>query len=137
MCGINGFVTKNNSKNAITQLTEDISEMNNLIIHRGPDDDGVFIDSHENHNIAMGMRRLSIIDLQSGKQPIFSDDKQIVIVFNGEIYNFLELKKGLKSQGVHFNTNSDYMKMKVYPHLINWMGCLPSVFLIKEKTKFI
>ena len=85
MCGINGFVTKNNSKNAITQLTEDISEMNNLIIHRGPDDDGVFIDSHENHNIAMGMRRLSIIDLQSGKQPIFSDDKQIVIVFNGEI----------------------------------------------------
>jgi asparagine synthase (glutamine-hydrolysing) len=107
MCGINGFVTKNNSINTITKLNEEISAMNNLIIHRGPDDDGVFAENNDNCNIAMGMRRLSIIDLHSGKQPIFSDDHQIVIVFNGEIYNYLQLKQELKSKGVLFKTNSD------------------------------
>jgi asparagine synthase (glutamine-hydrolysing) len=61
MCGINGFVTKNNSINTITKLNEEISAMNNLIIHRGPDDDGVFAENNDNCNIAMGMRRLSII----------------------------------------------------------------------------
>src|SRR5690606_18390414 len=57
--------------------------------------------------LAMGMRRLSIIDLSAGKQPIYSDDKQIVIVFNGEIYNYQHLRKELMASGVTFNTHSD------------------------------
>ncbi|RDY57591.1 asparagine synthase (glutamine-hydrolyzing) [Flagellimonas nanhaiensis] len=106
MCGINGFISYITNKNSKNALNEIIS-MNNLIYHRGPDDDGVFVEKNESSTIAMGMRRLSIIDLHSGKQPIFSDDKQLVIVFNGEIYNYLELKEELLKEGVVFNTNSD------------------------------
>ncbi len=106
MCGINGFVLKNNNINP-KELTSTIDGMNKLILHRGPDDDGVFVDQNNAYSIAMGMRRLSIIDLSSGKQPIFSEDKQIVIVFNGEIYNYLELKEELSKTGVTFKTNSD------------------------------
>ncbi|EPR69720.1 Asparagine synthetase [Winogradskyella psychrotolerans RS-3] len=81
--------------------------MNNLIIHRGPDEDGLFSEENDQFTIGMGMRRLSIIDLSSGKQPIFSDDKQIVIVFNGEIYNYKVLKSKLEAEGVTFKTSSD------------------------------
>ena len=61
MCGINGFVTKNDT--TLDELSQEINGMNNMIIHRGPDDDGVFIETRDKCNIAMGMRRLSIIDL--------------------------------------------------------------------------
>lgn len=105
MCGINGFIRKTNQDKKT--LLSDIGSMNNLIIHRGPDDDGVFVESNNDFGIGMGMRRLSIIDLHSGKQPIYSDDKQIVIVFNGEIYNYLILRADLVRQGVHFTTSSD------------------------------
>ena len=81
--------------------------MNNLIIHRGPDQDGLFAEENDQFTVGMGMRRLSIIDLSSGKQPIFSDDKQIVIVFNGEIYNYKVLKAKLLAEGLTFNTSSD------------------------------
>lgn len=105
MCGINGFITRNDT--TIDELSQEINGMNNMIIHRGPDDDGVFTETRDKCNIAMGMRRLSIIDLHSGKQPIYSDDQQIVIVFNGEIYNYLKIRQELKSKGVQFKTNSD------------------------------
>ncbi len=106
MCGINGFVLR--SSNIKSQgLLPKINAMNTLIAHRGPDDDGTFVDQNSNYSIAMGMRRLSIIDLNSGKQPIFSDDKQIIIVFNGEIYNYRELKEELLKSGTIFKTNSD------------------------------
>ncbi|MCM4167333.1 Asparagine synthetase [glutamine-hydrolyzing] 1 [Arenibacter antarcticus] len=105
MCGINGFVTQNNITS--NKLLELIRGMNDSIIHRGPDDDGVFTESHKDFSIAMGMRRLSIIDLHSGKQPIFSNDQQIVIVFNGEIYNYLKIRQELIGKGVQFKTNSD------------------------------
>ncbi|MEO5789178.1 asparagine synthase (glutamine-hydrolyzing) [Gelidibacter sp.] len=105
MCGINGIITKTNrNKDDITAL---LNTMNNLIIHRGPDDDGLFSEENENFSVGMGMRRLSIIDLSSGKQPIFSDNKQIVIVFNGEIYNYKVLKSKLEVEGVTFKTSSD------------------------------
>jgi asparagine synthase (glutamine-hydrolysing) len=81
--------------------------MNELIFHRGPDEDGLFSEQNETFSIGMGMRRLSIIDLSSGQQPIFSDDKQIVIVFNGEIYNYRVLKAKLEAEDVSFNTSSD------------------------------
>ena len=105
MCGINGFIYKEKTDNSY--LTNNINNMNNLIHHRGPDDDGIFTEVRNGYGITMGMRRLSIIDLHSGKQPIFSEDKQITIVFNGEIYNFLDLKRELLQKGVVFTTNSD------------------------------
>lgn len=77
--------------------------MNNLLIHRGPDNEGLF----SNSNITLGMRRLSIIDLNNGNQPLFNKDKNKCIVFNGEIYNYKELKSELINNGVEFSTNSD------------------------------
>ena len=105
MCGINGLIAKTyRNKDEITAVLE---TMNNLIIHRGPDDDGLFSEENNQFSIGMGMRRLSIIDLTSGKQPMFSDDKKIVIVFNGEIYNFKVIKSKLEAEGIVFNTASD------------------------------
>ena len=105
MCGINGIITKiSQNKDEITAVLE---TMNNLIIHRGPDDDGLFSEENNRFSVGMGMRRLSIIDLTSGKQPMFSDDKKIVIVFNGEIYNFKVIKSKLEAEGIVFNTASD------------------------------
>ena len=98
MCGINGFISK--PEKSLDELQNNLTLMNNMIIHRGPDDDGVFKVSNANCSLAMGMRRLSIIDLNSGKQPIYSDDKKIVIVFNGEIYNYQNLRKKLQAQGI-------------------------------------
>lgn len=104
MCGINGFYMNSDFNKSKSRL----KTMNDLIFHRGPDDDGVFIENHKNFNIGMGMRRLSIIDLDSGKQPMFSEDKSIVIVFNGEIYNYKILKKDLiKKFNIKFKTKSD------------------------------
>ena len=100
MCGINGII----SKDRITDMNVLIQSMNDEIIHRGPDDEGKYI---FNDTIGFGMRRLAIIDLNSGTQPIYNKDKTIVIVFNGEIYNYLDLKSNLISLGVPFSTNSD------------------------------
>jgi asparagine synthase (glutamine-hydrolysing) len=100
MCGINGIVRK---KISLT-LSSDIHKMNNLIIHRGPDDEGVYLSDDK---VALGMRRLSIIDLTYGKQPIFNEDKSKVIVFNGEIYNYKDLQLKLISKGYKLKTNSD------------------------------
>ncbi|WP_430468110.1 asparagine synthase (glutamine-hydrolyzing) [Winogradskyella ouciana] len=105
MCGINGIIAKTNrDKNELTSI---LNNMNDLIIHRGPDEDGVFSEENNNFSVGMAMRRLSIIDLSSGQQPIFTDDKQIVIVFNGEIYNYREIKARIEAEGVTFNTSSD------------------------------
>ena len=105
MCGINGIIAKTNRKE--DEITSILNNMNNLIIHRGPDEDGLFAEENDQFTVGMGMRRLSIIDLSSGKQPIFSDDKQIVIVFNGEIYNYKIIRARLEAEGVNFNTSSD------------------------------
>jgi asparagine synthase (glutamine-hydrolysing) len=102
MCGINGKLVYS-KKN----LLNDLELMNDLINHRGPDDEGVFTEENDNYSIGLGMRRLSIIDLDSGSQPIFSDDKQVVIVFNGEIYNYKKLKNKLEESNIFFKTNSD------------------------------
>lgn len=105
MCGINGIISKHNT--SVQQFNETLTQMNNLIIHRGPDDHGISVSNSELASVAMGMRRLSIIDLSSGHQPMFSEDKKITIVFNGEIYNFKDLKAQLNSEGVSFKTTSD------------------------------
>ena len=104
MCGINGYIVKNNA--SIATITSVVEKMNAKILHRGPDEDGFFIEN-DKANIGMAMRRLSIIDLSTGKQPIYSEDKQKVILFNGEIYNFKALKAALILEGVSFVTQSD------------------------------
>lgn len=105
MCGINGLISLKQESEEI--LSTYITQMNDLIIHRGPDDDGIFMQSNSDCSIVMGMRRLSIIDLSSGKQPIYSEDKKNVIVFNGEIYNYKILRKELMDSGITFKTHSD------------------------------
>ena len=105
MCGINGFIKKRQTDMGLVK--SQLHSMNDCIIHRGPDDDGVFAVDHQGISLAMGMRRLSIIDLSTGKQPIFNEDGSITIVFNGEIYNYRTLKKQLLKDGFQFNTESD------------------------------
>lgn len=104
MCGINGIIKSNTTKNEIFSALE---KMNQRIIHRGPDDDGFYAGQSGDKTIGFAMRRLSIIDLHSGKQPIFTDDRSKVIVFNGEIYNYKILKADLEKRGVVFQTSSD------------------------------
>lgn len=99
MCGIVGLI---NNLEEETKL-EDIKKMGKAIHHRGPDDEGYYA----NKQIAFGMTRLSIIDLSNGHQPIWSDDKQYAIVFNGEIYNYKELRENLIKDNFNFNTHSD------------------------------
>ena len=77
--------------------------MTEQIVHRGPDDEGYYIDD----TVALGMRRLAIIDLEGGKQPIISPDENFVIVFNGEIYNYRTLRETLIKDGVVFKTHTD------------------------------
>lgn len=105
MCGINGVIRKNDLKFKV--VNESLKEMNELIIHRGPDDEGYYHFDENGFSLGMAMRRLSIIDLNSGKQPIYNDDGSIVIVFNGEIYNYKILKINLENEGVVFKTKSD------------------------------
>ena len=114
MCGINGIVKSNTSENDILIKLE---KMNGRIIHRGPDDDGFFTRQTGDKTIGFAMRRLSIIDLASGRQPIFTEDKSKVIVFNGEIYNYKILKADLEKKGVAFHTTSDTeVILNLYQH---------------------
>lgn len=105
MCGINGLISSGKI-DAVT-ISERLSEMNQEIFHRGPDQDGFFVEEGDSYSIGMAMRRLSIIDLSTGEQPMTSDDDSIQLVFNGEIYNYLQLKKNLQEIGCKFKTTSD------------------------------
>lgn len=107
MCGINGAVLKKYTAHTVEDFHLILSQMNNQIIHRGPDDEGYFYNHDDNHSIGMAMRRLAIIDIESGQQPMFSEDRSVAIVYNGEIYNYLELKHKLTQQGQVFHTTSD------------------------------
>ncbi|SFM48427.1 asparagine synthase (glutamine-hydrolysing) [Gracilibacillus orientalis] len=102
MCGFIGLL-KAEPKWLDTTEREEFEKRNNIIQHRGPDDDGYYEDEH----IILGFRRLSIIDVECGHQPITYDDDRYWMVFNGEIYNYLELKESLKEQGMTFSTDSD------------------------------
>lgn len=108
MCGFCGFTGNIDGKQKI------ITAMMNKIIHRGPDSSGSFIDK----NICLGFRRLSIIDLSDGDQPIYNEDGSMAIVFNGEIYNYKEIRSGLEKKH-KFRTNSD---TEVLIHLFEEKG---------------
>jgi asparagine synthase (glutamine-hydrolysing) len=98
MCGIAGFALRDR----LAELS-DVQRMCAAIRHRGPDDDGFHLDG----GCALGMRRLSIIDLHSGHQPISNEDESAWIVFNGEIYNYRDLRRDLIARGHRLTTNSD------------------------------
>ncbi len=102
MCGIAGFISKDGGVGK-TAREQTLDRMCRVITHRGPDEQGTIV----RDRAALGMRRLSIIDLKSGQQPIFDCSGDLAIVFNGEIYNYRSLKKELESRGHKFKTNSD------------------------------
>lgn len=102
MCGINGIIDFNGMYTSSARH-DTVHCMNDKIVHRGPDSEGIFDSDH----VTMGMRRLSIIDLDTGSQPIYNEDKSVAVVFNGEIYNFIELRNELISAGHVFSTKTD------------------------------
>jgi asparagine synthase (glutamine-hydrolysing) len=112
MCGISGFVDGRGLDPGASVL---LKKMTDCIIHRGPDDEGFYLDDRA----ALGIRRLSIIDLATGHQPIHNEDKTVWIVLNGEIYNFPEIKRDLVARGHAFYTNSD---TEVIVHLYEERG---------------
>lgn len=112
MCGIAGILSFDGGQ---SPDRETIHRMCETIVHRGPDDEGIYVQD----GAALGMRRLSIIDLASGHQPIHNEDKTIWVVFNGEIYNFLELRADLEKRGHRFYTNTD---TEVIAHLYEELG---------------
>lgn len=112
MCGIAGILELDASRAAPRAVLRD---MLRAIVHRGPDDQGELVD----RELAMGMQRLSIIDLQDGQQPIFNESGRFAIVFNGEIYNYVELRKQLINRGHKFTTQGD---TEVIIHLFEEFG---------------
>lgn len=107
MCGIAGIASFSEEK-----IDRDIiKRMRDVLRHRGPDDEGIYLSNLENPNsrlkVGLGHRRLSIIDLEGGHQPMSNEDKTVWIVYNGEIYNFPELREELLKKGHQFTTNSD------------------------------
>lgn len=111
MCGICGYLTW--GQEAIQE--EIIHQMCQVIRHRGPDDEGIYLEK----NVGLGMRRLNIIDLVTGHQPIHNEDETIWIVYNGEIYNFPELRDSLEKNGHRFYSRTD---TEVIVHLYEEMG---------------
>src|SRR3954463_3048917 len=105
MCGIAGFVESSDVRSPLGRETAHalVREMCAAIRHRGPDDEGILVEP----GIAIGMRRLSIIDVSTGPQPIHNEDGSVSIVFNGEIYNFQSLRRELESAGHRFYTGTD------------------------------
>lgn len=99
MCGLVGFVHQKEKEEA----QKIVHSMADCIIHRGPDDEGYYVDGA----VALGFRRLSIIDLRSGRQPMSNEDDSLVLVFNGEIYNFMDLREKLEKKGHIFKTKAD------------------------------
>ena len=120
MCGITGSIWTNNSRRI---SREQLGNMTASLSHRGPDDVGHYYLEHDaaldNPGIAFGFRRLSFIDLQTGQQPITNEDESVWLIFNGEIYNYQQLKSELLAEGHQFRTNSD---SEVIVHLYEKYG---------------
>jgi len=112
MCGIAGIVSTRAGERIDAETIHCMCE---AIVHRGPDDEGIFV----KNGVGLGMRRLSIIDVAGGHQPVFNEDRSVWLVYNGEIYNFQELRPDLESRGHRFYTHSD---TEVIVHLYEEMG---------------
>ncbi len=103
MCGMCGFAYASNSSEAESRVLN----MARAMVHRGPDDAGFLANDPRATGMALGMRRLSIIDLPGGHQPVWNEKRDVAVVFNGELYNYRELRARLNLAGHKFNTNSD------------------------------
>ncbi|MFZ7944976.1 asparagine synthase (glutamine-hydrolyzing) [Neobacillus sp. 19] len=113
MCGFIGCV-HDKTQNYTEEQKQQFKNMNDIITHRGPDDDGFYYDDH----IQFGFRRLSIIDIESGHQPLTYENERYWIIFNGEIYNYVELREELLKEGLSFATSSDTeVIIALYSHL--------------------
>ncbi len=112
MCGIAGFWIK---KSATEQAQHLLGRMNSCLTHRGPDEDGFFTEGP----VGLANRRLSILDLAGGRQPVFNEDRSLVVVYNGEIYNYPELRTELEAKGHRFATRTD---TEVLVHLYEEYG---------------
>ena len=131
MCGFIGYINGTN----VIDHHQTIENMMNTIIHRGPDSGGI----HSDDKVTLGFRRLSIIDLSDvANQPLYSADGNIVLVFNGEIFNFQELRADLVEKGHNFKTHSD-SEVIIYGYVEygvefvkSFAGCSHSVFGIKR-----
>ena len=114
MCGITGWVNLDTTK-ANHEAEAILHGMCERILHRGPDSEGLWTDDRA----ALGMRRLSIIDLKTGDQPVFSEDKTVIAMVNGELYNFREVRADLEKRGHRFRTKTD---VEIVPHLYQIYG---------------
>ena len=114
MCGIAGWINLEN-KSSQNHSEAVLHAMCERMKHRGPDSEGLWLDER----VALGMRRLSIIDLATGEQPVYSEDKSIVVVMNGELYNFREVRASLEKLGHKFETQTD---TEILPHLYEEYG---------------
>jgi asparagine synthase (glutamine-hydrolysing) len=113
MCGFIGCV-HDKEQHYRDEQKQQFKNMNDIITHRGPDDDGFFYDDH----IQFGFRRLSIIDIECGHQPLTYENERYWIIFNGEVYNYVELREELLKEGLEFATNSDTeVIIALYSHL--------------------
>jgi asparagine synthase (glutamine-hydrolysing) len=113
MCGFIGCV-HDKTQNYSEEQRQQFKNMNDIITHRGPDDDGFYYDDH----IQFGFRRLSIIDIESGHQPLTYENERYWIIFNGEVYNYVELREELLTEGLTFATSSDTeVIIALYSHL--------------------
>src|SRR5215212_1043654 len=100
MCGIVGILGLGDGP---PPEEADVRRMAETLVHRGPDDEGFLVE----RGVALGFRRLSVIDLEQGNQPVFGEDRSVAVFQNGEIYNFRELRAGLEAKGHQFKTESD------------------------------
>ena len=112
MCGLSGIYSNSQPHNLLKNQTE---KMLNIALHRGPDDQGIF----SSNNCAIGLNRLAIIDLETGHQPIENENGNLILVCNGEIYNYKQLKSQLEQKNHTFYTNSD---VEVILHLFEQEG---------------
>ncbi len=115
MCGIAGWANLDFNRLSQNNGEAILHSMCERMKHRGPDSEGLWMDE----SVALGMRRLSIIDLHTGEQPVYSEDKQIVAVMNGELYNFREVRNDLEKRGHKFETQTD---TEILPHLYEEYG---------------
>ena len=115
MCGITGWANLDDQTSAFEGARELLHSMCERMVHRGPDSEGLFVTT----GAALGMRRLAIIDLVTGEQPVFNEDKSVAVILNGEIYNYRELRSELEKRGHSFRSASD---TEVLPHLYEEYG---------------
>lgn len=115
MCGIAGWANLKANESPMFGDEILLHSMCNRMVHRGPDSEGVWLGA----GVALGMRRLSIIDVAGGEQPVWNEDKSVAVVMNGELYNFREIRKNLESLGHRFNSHTD---TEILPHLYEEFG---------------